>query len=206
MKNNIDLQYWKNGMTIAGIDEAGRGPLAGPVVVAAVVLPVNCEISGINDSKKLNHKSREQLAKEIKEKADSYSVSIIDSHEIDEINILQATLKGMRQAYHSLDRKGDLVLIDGRDFPLDDANGQPVIKGDEKSSTIAAASILAKVTRDRLMLDMDKVYPSYGFSKHKGYATREHRQAIIRFGPSPIHRRSFLKNLQKENPQLNLFV
>ena len=198
MKKNIDLEYWKKDKRVAGIDEAGRGPLAGPVAVAAVILPPFCDIKGIDDSKKVREKDREELAILIKQQALSYSIVMISHEEIDKINILRATLKGMQDAFKELSSDADMVLIDGRDFPLEGVAGKAVIKGDQISMSIAAASILAKVERDNLMCREDQIYPQYGFAKHKGYGTLEHRKAILKSGPCPIHRRSFLKKILSE--------
>jgi len=167
-------------------------------------LPPFCGIEGIDDSKKLTSDLRQQLSDLIKKEAVSYSLASISVDDIDRINILQATLKGMINALDGLQKKADVILPDGRDFPFDGQVGEAIIKGDQLSMSIAAASILAKVARDDLMLKYDKEYPQYGFSRHKGYGTPEHRQAIISYGITPIHRRSFLKNLQNENPHLHL--
>lgn len=182
---------------IAGVDEAGRGPLAGPVYAAAVILPFGLEIQGINDSKKLTAKKRDELYDVIKEAAIAYAVVSCDEKIIDEINILQAALKAMREAVMDLAVVPDLVLIDGNkkpDLPMD---AQAIVKGDGKSASIAAASILAKVSRDRFMEQMHEKYPQYNFAKHKGYPTKEHREAVIKYGACPIHRKSFLGNILK---------
>lgn len=180
---------------IAGIDEAGRGPLAGPVVVASVIMPENSMIEGVNDSKKVSEKKREKLYDLIIEEAISYSVAIIGHDEIDEINILNATKKGLTTAVKELDVKPDLIIVDA--LNKIDTLGIPyqsIIKGDAKCYSIAAASIIAKVTRDRIMREWDKVYPQYGFINHKGYGTAKHIEAIKEYGLCPIHRRSFTKN------------
>lgn len=179
---------------IAGIDEAGRGPLAGPVVAAAVILPENVFISGLNDSKKLNEKQREKLFSEITEKAIAYEVGIVDEKIIDELNILNATKMAMEIAVESLKVKPDLLLIDAVNLDGLKIPQKSIIKGDSLSVSVAAASIIAKVTRDRLIEEMDSVYPEYGFKKHKGYGTKEHIEAIKKFGICPIHRVSFTKN------------
>ena len=181
---------------VCGIDEAGRGPLAGPVVAGAVILPADCRILYLNDSKKLSEKRREELFLEIKEKAVSWAVGIASPEEIDEINILQATYRAMRQAVGQLNPAPGVLLNDAVTIPeLPESLTQvPIIKGDAKSVSIAAASILAKVTRDHLMAEYDKLYPGYGFAKHKGYGTAAHIAALRELGPSPIHRRTFIKN------------
>ena len=182
---------------ICGVDEAGRGPLCGPVVAAAVILPEGVLIEGINDSKKLTEKKREALFDVIKEKALAYSIAEASPEEIDEINILNASMLAMRRAVEGLSVKADFALIDGncsRGFAIPT---ETVVKGDAKSYSIAAASILAKVTRDRQCIDFDRLYPEYGIAKHKGYPTKEHMDAVRKFGPSPIHRKTFLKFLDK---------
>lgn len=184
---------------ICGVDEAGRGPLAGPVTAGAVILPKDCMILYLNDSKKLSEKRREELFWEIREKAVSYSVGIVGPERIDEINILQATYEAMRQAVSGLGVVPDLLLNDAVTIPELAIPQVPIIKGDAKSVSIAAASILAKVTRDHLMEEYDRQFPQYGFAKHKGYGTAAHVAAIWEFGPCPIHRRSFLKNILGEN-------
>ncbi len=177
---------------ICGIDEVGRGPFAGPVVAGAVILPKDCDILYINDSKKLSEKVRERLYDEIAEKAVSCAVGIVDAARIDEINILQATYEAMRIAISKLDPAPQLLLNDAVTIPGVDIRQIPIIKGDAKSISIGAASIYAKVTRDRLMLEYDKQYPEYGFAKNVGYGTAEHIEALKKYGPCPIHRRSFI--------------
>ena len=179
---------------IAGVDEAGRGPLAGPVVAAAVILPKGLLIEGVNDSKKLSEAVRDRLFDEIKQKALAYSISIVDEKCIDEINILNATKKAMREAICGLSQQADCILLDA--VKLEDISTKqiPIIKGDALSLSIAAASILAKVTRDRLICELDSQYPEYGFATHKGYGTAQHISAIKKFGICPIHRLSFVKN------------
>lgn len=179
---------------ICGIDEAGRGPLAGPVAAGAVILPKDCTILYLNDSKKLSEKRREELFVQIKEQALAWSVGIVGPERIDEINILQATYEAMRQAIAGLGTEPDLLLNDAVEIPGVAIMQVPIIKGDAKSVSIAAASILAKVTRDHMMEEYDKLFPEYGFAKHKGYGTAAHIAAIREFGPCPIHRRSFIKN------------
>ena len=180
---------------ICGVDEAGRGPLAGPVCAAAVILPVGVVIPGLNDSKKLSDKKRRELFPIIKEKAIAYSIAFADHREIDEINILQATLLAMQRAIDGLSVRPDFALIDGnrqKDFGLP---VQTIVQGDSRSASIAAASILAKVTRDDLMEQLAVQYPGYGFEIHKGYGTKAHYAALMDIGPSPVHRLTFLKKL-----------
>ena len=179
---------------ICGIDEAGRGPLAGPVAAGAVILPRDCTILYLNDSKKLSEKRREELFLEIKEKALAWNVAVVSPARIDEINILQATYEAMRAAIGGLSQMPDLLLNDAVTIPGMEIPQIPIVKGDAKSVSIAAASILAKVTRDHLMAEYDKLYPGYGFAKHKGYGTAAHIAALRELGPSPIHRRTFIKN------------
>lgn len=188
--------YSEGNELICGIDEAGRGPLAGPVVVAAVVMPKDSMIEGVNDSKKISEKKRELLYEKIIEEAITYGVGIIDQKEIDKINILNATKEGLTMAVSELDPKPNLIIVDA----LNKINtlGIPyksIVKGDAKCYSIAAASIIAKVTRDRIMRQWDEVYPQYGFGKHKGYGTAEHIKAIKEHGICPLHRMSFVKNI-----------
>ncbi len=184
---------------IAGVDEVGRGPLAGPVVVASVIMPLNNEdiIQGVNDSKKVSQKNRELFFEKIKEKAIAYRIEWADEKIIDEINILQATKRCMTNAVNNLEVAPDIVLIDAVNpdckYPV-----EAIIKGDAKSYTIACASILAKVTRDRYMRNMDKIYPQYGFADNKGYGSQKHIEALKSTGPCPIHRRSFIKHFVNE--------
>lgn len=179
---------------ICGIDEVGRGPFAGPVVAGAVILPKDDPILYLNDSKKLSEKKREALYDEIMERAVATGIGIVSPARIDEINILQATYEAMREAVSKLSREPDLLLNDAVTIPEMTIMQVPIIKGDAKSVSIAAASILAKVTRDRLMIEYDKILPEYGFAGHKGYGSKEHIAAIQKYGPSPIHRRTFIKN------------
>lgn len=179
---------------VCGIDEAGRGPLAGPVVAGAVILPHDCEILYLNDSKQLSEKKREELFDEIKEKAVAWGVGIVSPARIDEINILQATYEAMREAIAALDPAPQVLLNDAVKIPQVEIKQVPIIKGDAKSLSIAAASVLAKVTRDRLMKEYDKIMPEYGFAGHKGYGSAAHIEAIKKYGPSPIHRSTFIKN------------
>lgn len=176
---------------VAGVDEAGRGPLAGPVVTAAVILPPGLFIPGLNDSKKVTQKNRELLYEKILEKATAVCCVVVDHDTIDRLNILQATIGGMKEAILSLDPRPQKVLVDAVRLDGLPMPTLPIIRGDSKSASIAAASIVAKVTRDRLMREYDEAYPQYGFSRNKGYGTSEHLDALKRYGPSPIHRRSF---------------
>lgn len=178
---------------VCGIDEAGRGPLAGPVCAAAVILPEGLIIEGLNDSKKLSEKKREALYDVITEKAVAYGIAMVSEKTIDEINILQATFLAMRNAVDALSVKADCALIDGNQKPGLSIEERTIIKGDAKSMSVAAASILAKVTRDRYMLELDEKYPEYQFKKHKGYGTKLHYECIEKFGVSEVHRRTFLK-------------
>lgn len=185
-----------NGFTaICGIDEAGRGPLAGPVFAAAVILPEGLVIEGLDDSKKLTEKKREALFDIIVERAISYGIAFATEEEIDDVNILQATYLAMRRACEKLNPPADYALVDGNRMPPLPIPGETIIKGDSLSQSIAAASILAKVSRDRLMLEIDKLYPQYQFAKHKGYGTKLHRELLLEHGPCPVHRRSFLKKI-----------
>lgn len=179
---------------ICGIDEVGRGPLAGPVMAGAVILPKDCDILYINDSKKLSEAKREALYEEIMEKAVAVAIGVNTPERIDEINILQATYEAMREAISNLSKQPDLLLNDAVTIPEVTIRQIPIIKGDAKSISIGAASIVAKVTRDRLMVEYDKMYPQYGFASNKGYGSAEHIEALKKYGPTPIHRRSFIKN------------
>ena len=194
----MENEIYKTGVqTICGIDEAGRGPLAGPVVVAAVIMPKDSFIEGVNDSKKVSEKKREALYEQITNEAIAWGVGIIDQKEIDEINILNATKKGLTTAIKELKVKPDRIIVDALDKI--DTLGipyTPIIKGDAKCYSIAVASIIAKVTRDRIMRQWDEIYPMYGFEKHKGYGTAMHMQAIREYGLCPLHRRSFTKNIK----------
>lgn len=193
----IDKQIYNTGIeTICGIDEAGRGPLAGPVVVAAVIMPKDSMIEGINDSKKVSEKKREVLYEQIINEAIAYSVGIIDQKEIDEINILNATKKGLTTAIKGLQVKPQRILVDAlTGIDTCQIPYTSIIKGDAKSYSIASASIIAKVTRDRIMREWAQVYPQYGFEKHKGYGTKMHIDAIKEYGLCPLHRLSFVKNI-----------
>jgi ribonuclease HII len=190
-------RYSEGYTAVCGCDEAGRGPLCGPVVAAAVILPQDTVIEGLDDSKKLTEKKRERLFDIIKNTAIAYAIAEASPEEIDKINILNASMLAMRRAVEALPKKADFALIDGNHSRGFSIPTEAVIKGDSKSYSIAAASILAKVTRDRGCLELDKQYPLYGIAKHKGYPTKEHMDAVREYGPSPIHRRSFLKFLEK---------
>lgn len=196
-----DFSYEKEALSngykfVCGVDEAGRGPLAGPVCAAAVILPYDCDIEGLNDSKKISEKKREILFDIIIEKAIDYSIAYGTLEEIEEYNILEATYIAMNRAIDGLSQKADFALIDGNRVPKGITIAcETVVKGDSKSCSIAAASILAKVTRDRLMLEYDKKYPEYSFAQHKGYGTKAHYEAIKQHGVCEIHRLSFLKNV-----------
>lgn len=193
-EKNAELMGYK---AICGVDEAGRGPLAGPVCAAAVILPSDTIIDGVNDSKKLTEKKREALFDVIKETAVSYCISYASVEEIESINILNATMLAMKRAVEGLDVKADYAMIDGNKMPQLDIDGETIVKGDAKSMSIACASILAKVSRDRLLYEYAKEYPQYQFDKHKGYGTAVHREAIIKYGPCPYHRMSFLTKILK---------
>ena len=199
MNWDYEEKAWANGYeAVCGVDEAGRGPVAGPVCAAAVILPGGIVIEGLNDSKKLSEKKREKLFDEITENALAWSVSLVDERVIDEINILQATFRAMGEAIGALAVKPQLVLIDGNRAGQFGVPAQTIVKGDSLSASIAAASILAKVTRDRLMEQYAEEYPQYGFEIHKGYGTKRHYVALREFGPCPIHRMSFLKKFYGE--------
>lgn len=194
--NLYENEGYRNGYTyIGGIDEAGRGPLAGPVVAAVVVFKPGTKIEGINDSKKLSEAKREELFDIIKEQALDYGIGIVNNEDIDEINILNATYLAMKKAINCLKNTPDYLLIDAATIPGIDIDQKPIIKGDSKSISIAAASILAKVTRDNIMYQYDEMFPEYGFKSHKGYGTKEHYEAIEKYGITRIHRKSFLKNV-----------
>ena len=191
---SIENSWFEKGIrVICGVDEAGRGPLAGPVCAAAVILPPNMEIPGLNDSKKLSDKKRRELYPIIKEQAIAYGIAFVDHEKIDEINVLQATYMAMGQAIAQLSVKPELALIDGNRAADFGVPTETVVHGDSLSASIAAASVLAKVSRDDYMLEMAKEYPQYGFEIHKGYGTKAHYAAITEHGTSPIHRMSFLK-------------
>ena len=199
----MDFEFEKQALSqgfdvVCGVDEAGRGPLAGPVFAAAVILPVDCEIEGLDDSKKISEKKRDLLFDVIKEKAVAYCVAKAEVEEIEEFNILQATFMAMRRAVDGLEVKPDIALIDGNQKPGLDITERTLVKGDSRSPSIAAASILAKVSRDRYMLEVDKEYPQYKFSQHKGYGTKLHYEMLEEHGISPVHRRSFLKKITGE--------
>ena len=192
-----EKHYLEGYEAVCGIDEAGRGPLCGPVVAAAVILPRGLVIEGLNDSKKLTEKKREALFDIIKEKAVAYAIAEASPQEIDEINILNASMLAMRRAVAALPVKADFALIDGNCSRGFESPTETVVKGDAKSYSIAAASVLAKVTRDRQCIELDKEYPQYNIAKHKGYPTKEHMDAVREHGVAPIYRKSFLKFLDK---------
>lgn len=195
----IEVQARKNGFAaICGVDEAGRGPLAGPVVAGAVILREELPIAGLNDSKKLSEKKREELFVQIKENALAWGVGIATEKEIDQINILQATFLAMQRAVQAVGVTPDLLLVDGNQKPPLTGEVETIVKGDGKAAAIAAASILAKVTRDNMMRELDRQYPQYLFAKHKGYPTKAHYEALKAHGVSAVHRVSFLKNLQEK--------
>lgn len=192
----LENKIYDSGVSlICGVDEAGRGPLAGPVCAAAVILPRNIEIVGLNDSKKLSEKSREKLYDEICEKAMSFGIAFASVEEIEELNILNAAMLAMNRAIAQLEPQPELALIDGNRSSAIEINSRCVIKGDAKCADIAAASILAKVTRDRYMLEMAEKYPEYHFERHKGYGTKLHYEALREYGPCEIHRPSFLRKM-----------
>ena len=194
----LDLEncaYEMGFQAVCGVDEAGRGPLAGPVFAAAVILPPGLIIEGLNDSKQLSEKKREELFDIIQREAVAYGIGMADHKEIDQVNILQATFLAMRRAVEKLSPAPDLVLVDGNRDPNLGIETHTIVKGDARSASIAAASILAKVSRDRYMMELDKLYPAYEFAKHKGYPTKEHYQAIRDSGVSPVHRKTFLKKV-----------
>ncbi len=190
---SFEHEYERYG-AICGIDEVGRGPLAGPVVAGAVILPPDCEILYLNDSKKLSEKKRDLLYDEIMEKAVATGIGVISPERIDEINILQATYEAMRMAISKLSLKPSILLNDAVTIPLVEIPQVPIIKGDAKSVSIAAASIIAKVTRDRMMMEYENIYPGYSFASNKGYGSAKHIEALKDLGPTPIHRKSFIKN------------
>ena len=193
-----EIKLERGEIVICGVDEAGRGPLAGPVCAAAVILPEGYEIPGLNDSKQLSDKKRRELFPVIQEEAIAYGIAMVDEKTIDEVNILNATFMAMKDAISQLSVRPELALIDGNRTTDFGVEAIPVVKGDARDASIAAASILAKVTRDTFMEEMDKQYPEYGFAVHKGYGTRRHYDAIREYGMCPIHRRTFLKKFYGE--------
>lgn len=197
----FDREYRNRGYgLVCGVDEAGRGPLAGPVVAAAVILPPDCRIEGLDDSKKLTEKKREALYGEITRNATAYAVAQADEREIDDLNILRAAMLAMRRAVQVLDISPDCILVDGNSDPgVPGIHAHTVIGGDGKSACIAAASVLAKVSRDRMLVELDKTYPQYQFAKHKGYPTRLHYELLNTYGPCPAHRQSFLLKWKARN-------
>lgn len=198
---SFEKEFLKKGFNnIAGVDEAGRGPLAGPVCAAAVILPIDCEIEGLDDSKKLTEKKREKLYDIIIEKALAYKIELVDNIVIDDINILNATMLAMTNAVNGLSLKPDFVLIDGNRLPAQlEIPAEAIVKGDSKSMSVAAASILAKVTRDRLMLELAENYPQYEFERHKGYGTKLHCEKLREFGSCEIHRKTFIGKILGKN-------
>ena len=203
---NFDLKYLdKNIKHLAGVDEVGRGPLAGSVVAAAVIFDNETIIEGVNDSKQLSEKERIRLSKIIKEKCLAYSFGVVDQNEIDEINILQATLKAMKQAVESLSITPQIILIDGNKSFVTNTAVETIVKGDSKSFSIAAASILAKVKRDSMMKKVALEYPEYFWEKNKGYGTKQHIEAIKKYGTTPLHRKTFLRKIMSEEIQEVLF-
>ena len=188
----------KGYRAVCGVDEAGRGPLAGPVCAAAVILPQGKIIEGVNDSKKLSEKKREELFEVIKTEARSYAVAYASVEEIEELNILNATMLAMKRAVEGLCVKADFAMIDGNRLPPLEIDAEYIIKGDAKSMSVACASILAKVSRDRLLYEYAKEFPQYGFDKHKGYGTKVHREALLRYGPCKYHRLSFLGKILEQ--------
>ena len=202
--NIFELACQQSGYKqIAGVDEAGRGALAGPVIAAAVILPIDCSLDGLNDSKQLSPKQRDRLSDEIHRVAVAIGVGAIDNQVIDRLNILNATLLAMKEAVENLTLQPDYLLVDGLHLPQIDIPGEAIPKGDSRSYSIAAASIIAKTTRDKRMIALDRTYPNYGFLKHKGYPTAQHRQAIAEFGASDIHRHTF-KLLPDDQIELSL--
>ena len=199
LEYTLETELFSQGYSnVCGVDEAGRGPLCGPVVAGACILPLGCEIAGLNDSKKLTEKKRELLYSEITQKAISWSVALATVEEINELNILEATLLAMRRAISKLSQNANFALIDGNICRNFDIPAKCVIHGDSISPSIAAASILAKVTRDRICYELDGLYPEYHIARHKGYGTKLHMDALRQFGPSPIHRKQFIRFLDNK--------
>lgn len=199
LEYTLETELFSQGYSnVCGVDEAGRGPLCGPVVAGACILPLGCEIAGLNDSKKLTEKKRELLYSEITQKAISWSVALATVEEINELNILEATLLAMRRAISNLSQNANFALIDGNICRNFDIPAKCVIHGDSISPSIAAASILAKVTRDRICYELDGLYPEYHIARHKGYGTKLHMDALRQFGPSPIHRKQFIRFLDNK--------
>lgn len=197
----IERELWRRGLTrIAGVDEVGVGPLAGPVVAAAVILPVGINLSGIDDSKKIGPRERARLAEEIHSIAPAVAVGVVDVQEVDRLNVYRAALEAMRRAVQQLPIAPEQLLVDARHIPAVSVSQTSIIKGDSKSYSIAAASIIAKVSRDAMMREIDQLYPQYGFAQHMGYGTKAHLLALERHGPSPVHRRSFFVVRQPRLP------
>jgi ribonuclease HII len=197
----VEREYWRRGVArVGGVDEVGVGPLAGPLVAAAVILPPEVPLRGIDDSKKLSANQRERLARGIEDCAMAWGIGIVEVAEVDRLNVFWASVEAMRRAVQSLAVTPEQLLIDARRIPDLAIPQQSIVGGDRRSYSIAAASILAKVTRDRIMCDFDRLYPDYGFARHMGYGTRFHLEALARFGPSPIHRQSFVPVRQARLP------
>jgi ribonuclease HII len=199
----VERDLWRRGiMRVAGVDEVGVGPLAGPLVAAAVILPCNMPTRGIDDSKKLSPRSRQRLAEEIRRQAIAVGVGVVDVDDVDRLNVYHAALEAMRRAVLELPVPADHLLVDARCIPGIDVPQLSIVKGDARSYSIAAASIIAKVTRDAMMCDLDRLYPQYGFARHKGYGTASHHAALVTHGPSPVHRRTFMAVRQPRLPGL----
>jgi ribonuclease HII len=197
----VEREYWSRGVTrIGGVDEVGVGPLAGPLVAAAVILPPEVPLRGIDDSKKLSSGQRDRLAREIENCALACGIGVVEVEEVDRLNVFWASVEAMRRAVRNLAVDPEQLLVDARRIPDLAVPQQAIVGGDRRSYSIAAASIIAKVTRDRMMCDFDRVYPEYGFARHMGYGTRFHLDALARFGPSPIHRQSFVPVRQARLP------
>jgi len=199
----LEREFWARGLTrVAGLGEVGVGPLAGPLVAAAVILPPEVSVRGINDSKKLSPQTRERLAEEIRRCAVATAIGVVSVEEVDRLNVYHAALEGMRRALSALPVAAEQLLVDARHIPGVDIPQMAIVKGDARSYSIAAASIIAKVARDAMMRELDALYPQYGFARHMGYGTRAHLEALERYGPSPLHRRSFVVVCQPRLPGL----
>ena len=203
MPGFYEERYWKKGIRlVAGVDEAGRGPLAGPVVAAAVILPPHCTIEGLKDSKLMRPAARESVLEIIRQKALAIAFAIVSPEEIDRINILQATLMAMSEAVGKLSLNPEFVIVDGNRLPAWEWKAEALVRGDSLAHAVSAASVVAKVERDMLMMELDAFYPAYNFKKHKGYGTQEHIEAIRKYGLSPVHRRTFCRNPETFGAQL----